>query len=74
MLNDVLRTVLALGLLGAPIFAQQGSGKDFAISGWGGYPISDELTSMWLREPSGRPLLMVYFEGPAGWHKTEWWS
>lgn len=49
-----------------------GSEEKFTVSGFGGYPISASLTSMWLAAPDHRPLLMVYFHGPEGWHNTQW--
>lgn len=49
-----------------------GSEEKFTVSGFGGYPISGSLTSMWLLGPDHRPLLMVYFHGPDGWHNTQW--
>jgi hypothetical protein len=44
----------------------------FTVSGFGGYPISRSITSMWLAGPDRRPLLMVYFHGPDEWHDTQW--
>jgi len=44
----------------------------FAVSGFGGYPISRSITSMWLAGPDRRPLLMVFFHGPDEWHNTQW--
>jgi hypothetical protein len=41
-------------------------------AGFGGFPISKSLTSMWLAGSDKRPLLMVYFHGPEGWHDTKW--
>jgi hypothetical protein len=54
----------------APAIA--GSEEKFAVSGFGGYPISHSMTSMWLGGPDHRPLLMVYFHGPDEWHNTKW--
>ena len=48
------------------------SEEKFTVSGFGGYPISGSLTSMWLVAPDHRPLLMVYFHGPDGWHNAQW--
>jgi hypothetical protein len=50
------------------------SGLDakFTVSGFGGYPISPSITSMWLVGSDHRPLLMVYFHGPEEWHNTKW--
>src|SRR5450432_719981 len=46
--------------------------KTYKVFGVGAYPVSDALASMWLTAPGGRPLIVVFFHGPAGWHKTEW--
>ena len=48
------------------------SEEKFTVSGFGGYPISPSMTSVWLDGPDHRPLLMVYFHGPDGWHNTQW--
>ena len=54
----------------APAIA--GPEEKFTVSGFGGYPISHSITSMWLAGPDHRPLLMVYFHGPKDWHNTKW--
>jgi hypothetical protein len=46
--------------------------EKFTVSGFGGYPISNSISSMWLAAPDHRPLVMVYFHGPEQWHNTEW--
>jgi hypothetical protein len=46
--------------------------EKFTVSGFGGYPISHSITSMWLAGPDHRPLIMVYFHGPEEWHNTKW--
>jgi hypothetical protein len=46
--------------------------EKFTVSGFGGYPISHSMTSMWLAGPDHRPLVMVYFHGPEEWHNTKW--
>jgi hypothetical protein len=46
--------------------------ENFTVSGVGAYPISQSMESMWLAGPDRRPLLMVYFHGPDGWHNTKW--
>lgn len=46
--------------------------EKFTVSGFGGYPISHNITSMWLAGPDHRPLIMVYFHGPEDWHNTKW--
>jgi hypothetical protein len=52
--------------------ALAGHEEKFAVTGFGGYPISRSITSMWLAGPDHRPLLMVYFHGPEEWHNTKW--
>jgi hypothetical protein len=49
-----------------------GSEEKFAVSGFGGHPISRSTFSMWLAGPDHRPLVMVYFHGPDDWHNTKW--
>ena len=49
-----------------------GSQEKFTASGFGAYPISDSKSSMWLAAADHRPLVMAYFDGPNGWHNTEW--
>ena len=48
------------------------SEEKFTVSGFGGYPISQSITSLWLAGPDHRPLIMVYFHGQDGWHNTQW--
>ena len=68
-MKHTLRTAVVIMLLA---FATVGSEEKFTVSGFGAYPISDSMTSMWLASPDHRPLLMVYFHGPNGWHNTQW--
>jgi len=56
--------------LAAPLIS--GSDEKSAVSGFGAYPISGNLTSMWLVGPDRRPRLMAYFHGPDGWHNVGW--
>lgn len=64
--------VLAFAVISCAAVGQQDSEKVYKVSGWGGYPISANLMSMWLAAPSGQPLVMVYLHGPEGWHNAEW--
>jgi hypothetical protein len=69
----VVRRLLLITIiiaLVAPAIA--GPEEKFTVSGFGGYPISHSITSMWLAGPDHRPLLMVYFHGPEDWHNTKW--
>ena len=68
----VKRTLLTPVVIMLLAFATAGSEEKFTVSGFGAYPISDSMTSMWLASPDHRPLLMVYFHGPNGWHNTQW--
>ena len=62
---SLIVVIVALVVSAAP-------GEKFTVSGFGGYPISHSITSMWLAGPDHRPLLMVYFHGPEEWHNTKW--
>jgi len=57
--------VVAQGSVAAP-------GQEFAIKTFGGFPISDNISSLWLTGSDGRPLVMVYFYGPKDWYETQW--
>ena len=72
MLRSVRYALLVISILAGTALGQQGPEKVYKVSGWGSYPISTNLLSMWLSAPSGQPLIMVYFHGPEGWHKAEW--
>lgn len=61
--------VVIAGLIISSIAAPE---EKFTVSGFGGYPISNSISSMWLAAPDHRPLVMVYFHGPEQWHNTEW--
>lgn len=45
---------------------------ELAIKTFGGYPVSDNISSLWLSGSDGRPLIMVFFSGPKGWYETQW--
>jgi hypothetical protein len=73
MIFGMIRRCMAPLLLTALVAsAVAGPDEKFTVSGFGGYPISHSITSMWLAEPDHRPLLMVYFHGPEEWHNTKW--
>src|SRR3954452_1887394 len=61
-------------LLLTALIASAVAGPDemFTVSGFGWYPISHNITSMWLSGRDHRPLIMVYFHGPEEWHNTKW--
>ena len=69
-LAKCISLVAVIIALAHPVIA--GPEQKFTVSGFGGYPISQTTTSMWLAGPYHRPLLMVYFHGPDGWHNTQW--
>lgn len=69
----MIRVCMAALLLTTLVaWAIAGPEEKFTVSGFGGYPISHSITSMWLAGPDHRPLLMVYFHGPEEWHNTKW--
>ena len=50
---------------------------NLTVVGWGGFPLSDRLTSLWLTngEPVNgvpQPLVLVYYLGEPGWHNRKW--
>ena len=67
MKRDLLLAVI-VGLVASTASSEE----KFTVSGFGGQSISGSLTSMWLAAPDHRPLLMVYFDGPDGWHNVQW--
>jgi hypothetical protein len=68
----VLAVIFFLAILGSSWAADETT-KDYKLSGLGAYPVSDTVTSMWLSDPKGRPLLMAFFAGrPSGWQKRKW--
>jgi hypothetical protein len=69
----VMRRLSLIGVvLTLVVSAIAASEEKFTVSGFGGYPISNSLTSMWLAGPDHRPLIMVYFHGREEWHNTKW--
>src|SRR5215471_18416721 len=72
MLKRIATLFLFITTMSQPCFIEAKSNQSFEVGGAGGYPLSPELTSMWLLTPDGVPLLMAYFHGPEGWHNVEW--
>jgi hypothetical protein len=62
---------------GAPA-AARGSSDAKTMSGHGGYPLNDSVTSMWgvIDEPIPRKqkalTFLIYFRGAPGWHQGTW--
>lgn len=46
--------------------------QNFVVKRFGGCPISENVSSLWLTGPDGRPLAMIYFYGPENWYQTAW--
>jgi hypothetical protein len=72
-----VRTAFGISLALAILLANPFEGtSQVEVSGWGGFPLSESLTSLWLMGPpsTGRPqpLIMVYYRGIPGWHKRKW--
>jgi hypothetical protein len=67
--SRLLLITIIMALVAPAIAAPE---EKFTVSGFGGYPISHSITSMWLAGPDHRPLLMVYFHGQEDWHNTKW--
>jgi hypothetical protein len=66
------RAVLALMAVTCLALGSRDSEVGYRVAGWGGHPVSADLTSLWLTSPASLPLIIVYFHGPEGWHKTHW--
>jgi hypothetical protein len=66
------RLPLIVVIVASVVSATAAPEEKFTVSGFGGYPISNSITSMWLAGPDHRPLIMVYFHGPEEWHNTKW--
>ena len=64
-----LKSLALLVLAGAVLLGTENRDK---VRGFGGFPNSSDLTSMWLTGADGRPVIMAYFHGPKGWHQTKW--
>lgn len=69
MIRRYVAPLLLTALVASAVAAPD---EKVTVSGFGGYPISHSITSMWLAGPDHRPLLMVYFHGPEEWHNTKW--
>lgn len=46
--------------------------QNLAIERFGGYPVSHNISSLWLSGSDGRPLVMIYYYGPKDWYETQW--
>lgn len=71
---SIAQHVLCVTVLCGMVTAQ-GSiapGQKFAVKSFGGYPISQNMSSFWLAGSDNRPLVMVYFYGPKDWYQTLW--
>jgi hypothetical protein len=68
--------VAGLGMIIISTSARSGDSRPFDVSGWGGLPLSESVTALWLDGPKAgnrpNPLLMVYFRGAPGWHDRKW--
>jgi len=42
------------------------------VTGMGSFPVSPTTLAFWLLGADGKPLVMVYYHGPAQWHDTQW--
>ncbi len=67
-MKHIAAIIMTISLFAAIPLAEDG----FTVSGVGAYPISAGMTSMWLAAPDHHPLVMAYFQGPNGWHDTQW--
>src|SRR5215831_16802997 len=71
----IVQFVSCIAALSGMVVAQPSTAapeQELAVKTFGGYPVSDNITSLWLAGADGRPLLMVYFLGPRDWYETQW--
>ena len=69
----VMRRLPLIVVIAVLVFSTVAAPEEkFTVSGFGGYPISHSITSLWLAGPDRRPLIVVYFHGPEEWHNTKW--
>jgi hypothetical protein len=54
------------------ILAISASAAIVGVTGMGSFPVSQSTLAFWLLEADGKPLVMVYYHGPAQWHDTQW--
>jgi hypothetical protein len=54
------------------ILAVSASAAIVGVTGIGSFPVSQNTLAFWLLEADFKPLVMVYYHGPAQWHDTEW--
>ena len=71
-----LAVAVWLGLL--PLGSRAEEPQRYDISGWGGLPLSEDATALWLNGPKvgerPNPIIMVFFRGAPGWHSRKWES
>jgi hypothetical protein len=72
MKNSLSKLLVVFGLILALPLTTTAFDDKASVSGFGGYALSEAVTSMWLSASDGRPLLMAYFTGVAGWHHVSW--
>lgn len=69
--------VCAAALVCALLFADQSVALDFEnVAGWGAYPLSPEVSSLWFTGPESPekppPFVVVYYLSKTGWHDLQW--
>ena len=61
----------------APVTSRSVPNDVSQVGGWGGFPLSETSTSLWLTygapvNGAPQPLVMVYYVGSPGWHNRDW--
>lgn len=70
-LRRIRISLLVSGLV-TGAFAQAPVSGPLKVTGVGAFPISGEVSSLWLNGASGKPLVMVYCCGKKGWLDAKW--
>ena len=70
------RAATALLICGSIASTFANESRKTEIVGQGAFPVSAEVSSLWLNGPSAgarpQPVIMVFYRGPAGWHDRKW--
>jgi hypothetical protein len=69
MLHAHIKALVVALFLGAAFHA---AADIRGVIGYGAFPVSPNTLAVWLNGEDGKPLIMVYYHGPAQWHDTHW--
>src|SRR5258708_37650813 len=70
MLTARTKAAVVALFLSAPAF--YASADIRGVTGYGAFPVTPNTLAVWLNGEDGKPLIMVYYHGPAQWDGTHW--